>query len=233
MGLFNSMNTKNINNFYRKFTIARNRTTSAFSNLPNISTPKFSRPYINIPRNIRRNHIVYAVVAILIVISFWAGRQLGPNANIGLSDNRTEAPKAIATQNLNKEFKFSLKDDKGKEVAKISYLVQTANLQDAFIYQGKLAKAVRGRTFLIFDLKITNPYTKTVEINAKDYIRVKVNNSSEQLAPEIHNDPVQIQANSTKYTRIGLPINDADKSLVILIGELQGNKQTVKLDLKR
>lgn len=176
---------------------------------------------------------MYAVVAILLAISFLAGRQLGPNASIGLSDNRTEAPKAIATQNLNKEFKFPLKDDSGKDVAQISYFVQSANLQDAFIYQGKLAKAVRGRTFLIFDLKITNPYTKTIEINAKDYIRIKANNSSEQLAPEIHNDPVQIQANSTKYTRIGLPINDSDKNLVILIGELQGNKETVKLDLKR
>lgn len=227
------MKPNNLNNFYTKFTIARNRTSSAFSNLSNLSSPNLRRPYLNFPRNIRKNHLMYALVAILLVFSFLAGRQLGPNTSFNLGDNRTNAPSPLATQILNKDFRFPLKDDKGKEVSSISYFIQSANLQDAFIYQGKLAKAVKGRTFLIFDLKITNPYTKTIEINAKDYIRVKLNNSSEQLAPEIHNDPVQIQANSTKYTRIGLPINDTDKNLILLIGELQGEKQTINLDLKR
>lgn len=227
------MNTGNLNNFNEKFTIARNRTTDAFSNLPNVSRFNFQRNYFNLPRNIRRNHVFYAFVVVALVTSFLLGRTMGPDSSFSLSsDNRTQAPKPLVTQTLNKEFRFPLKDNSGKEVSSISYLVESANLQNAFIYQGKVAKAVKGRTFLIFDLKITNPYTKTVEINAKDYIRVKVNNSGEQLAPEIHNDPVQVQARSTKYTRIGLPINDTDKNVVLLIGELQGEKQTIKLDLK-
>lgn len=225
------MDTNNNNNFYRKFTIARDKTLSNFSNF---QTPNLSKYNLNIPRSIKRNHFIYAIVAVLLVVAFLTGRQSSSNSAIGISGgSKTEAPKALATQELNKEFSFPLKDDKGKEVAKISYLVESANLQDAFIYQGKVATAVKGRSFLIFNLKITNPYTKTIEINAKDYLRIKVNDSSEQLAPEIHNDPVQIQANSTKYTRIGLPINDSDKNMILLIGELQGQKQTVKLDLKK
>lgn len=224
------MDTNNNNNFYRKFTIARDRTLSTFSNF---QTPNLSKYNLNIPRSIKRNHFIYSVIAVLLVIAFLAGKQFSGNSANGSLGGKTEAPKALATQELNKEFSFPLKDDKGKEVAKISYLVESANLQDAFIYQGKVATAVKGRSFLIFNLKITNPYTKTIEINAKDYLRVKVNNSSEQLAPEIHNDPVQIQANSTKYTRIGLPINDSDKNMVLLIGELQGQKQKVNLDLKK
>lgn len=227
------MTNGNLNNLNRKFTIARSKTYGAFSNLSNISRFNFSRNYSNLPRSIKRNHLIYAFVVILLIVAFLVGRAISTDSGFGLSDSRTEAPKPIATQSLNKKFEFPLKDDKGVEVSKISYFLGSANLQDAFIYQGKIAKAVKGRTFLIFDLKITNPYTKTIEINAKDYIRVKVNNSSEQLAPEIHNDPVQIQAKSTKYTRIGLPINDSDKNLVLLIGELQGKKETIKLDLKR
>ena len=96
-----------------------------------------------------------------------------------------------------------------------------------------MAKAVKGRTFLIFNLKITNPYSKSIEINSRDYLRVKLNGKSEQLASEIHNDPVEIQANSTKYTRIGLPINDNDKNIVLLVGELLGKKETVNLNLQR
>lgn len=226
------MDTKKINNFYRKFTIVRNRTSSIFSNL---SGSTFSRPSLNLPRNIQninRVNLTYVAVAALLVIIFLAGSQFGPRSLFG-SDGRTSAPAPLATQNLNKNFTFPLKDSQGKEVARISYFLESANLQNSFIYQGKIAKAVKGRTFLIFNLKITNPYTKTIEINAKDYVRVKVNKSNEQLAPEIHNDPVQIQAKSTKYTRIGLPINDTDKNIVLFIGELQGDKQTIKLDLKR
>ena len=228
------MDTKNINSFYQKFTIARNRTSSAFPSMPNLSGTNLSRPYSNLPKSIKRNHVLATVVIILLVVAFLAGRYFTPtNSTFGNSDQRADAPTPLATQNLNTEFKFPLKDDKGKEVAQISYFVKSSNLQDSFIFQGKMAKAIKGRTFLIFDLKITNPYTKTIEINAKDYIRIKANDSDEQLAPEIHNDPVQIQSNSTKYTRIGLPINDSDKDITILIGELSGKKQTIKLDLKR
>ena len=225
-GFYSKMSNQNLNKLYTKFTVARGRTSSFLSNTQALRNTNFTR-------NIKRNHVMIAVVAILLVLAFVAGRFASGSSSFGVSDQRADAPTPIATQELNNEFKFPLKDGDGKTVAQISYLVETANLQDAFIFHGKLAKAVKGRTFLIFDLKITNPYTKTIEINAKDYLRVRVNGKEEQLAPEIHNDPIQIQANSTKYTRIGLPINDTDKNLTLLIGELTGKKETIKLTLTR
>lgn len=233
------MSKKQINDYYKKsFTVAQNSAMNIKEKLAakNFSNVKSLKSTVRLPKNLKRNHYIYAGFALLLVLAFVAGRQLAPaKSSFGAvgSDGRAEAPKALATQDLNKKFEFPLTDDEGKEVAKIEYLVQSANLQDAFIYQGKLAKAVKGRTFLIFDLKITNPYTKPIEINTKDYLRVKVNGKEEQLAPEIHNDPVLIQAESTKYARIGMPINDSDKDIVLLIGELDGNKQTIKLNLSR
>lgn len=228
------MSINDFSNIYNKnFEAVKNTSTSKFSKFPklNINLGSLKNNF----KEIKKNHLYIAGIVVLIVVTFLAGRYFSPNATLGAvtGDKRTEAPAPIATQGLNKEFDFPLVDEEGKEVAKISYMVESANLQDAFIYQGKLATAVKGRTFLIFNLKITNPYTKTIEINAKDYIRIKLNNSDEQLAPEIHNDPVQIQANSTKYARIGLPINDSDKNIVILVGELQGKKETIKLNLEK
>ena len=218
------MNTKNFTSRYSKsFTAVRSRTNLL---------PQMNFNFQSL--NLKKNHFVYAVLAIVLIATFLAGRYFSPTGSfLATGDIRENAPKPIATQELNKNFEFPLKDENGKDVAKISYMVETANLQDAFIYQGKLAKAVKGRTFLIFNLKITNPYTKTIQINAKDYIRVKLNGKGEQLAPEIHNDPVEIQANSTKYTRIGLPVNDTDKNIVLLVGELSGKKQAVNLNLER
>ena len=205
--------------------------------------PKFSRPNINLEnftgrlKGIKKSYLVIAIIFVLLVGSFFVGRQMSPASTLGAissgGDSREEAPTPVATQGINKEFKFPLLDEKGDELAKITYYLESANLQDSFIYQGSKATAVKGRTFLIFNLKITNPYDKNIEVNARDYIRVKMNGSEEQLAPEIHNDPVEIQANSTKYTRIGLPINETDKDIILLVGELNGKKQTIKLNLSR
>jgi hypothetical protein len=217
------METGNNKKFYKQFSV---RKPKAFSSLNGKS--------ISLPRSAKRNGLVLAAGALLLLGAFVAGRQFSANNSaLGVAGDKIEAPAPVATQNLNKKFEFPLLDTQGKEVAKIAYLIESANLQDGFIYQGKLATAVKGRTFLIFNLKITNPYDKTIEINARDYIRVKMNGSNELLAPEIHNDPVQIQADSTKYTRIGLPINDTDKDLIMIIGELKGKKEEVKLNLQK
>lgn len=200
--------------------------------------PKFSKTDVKLPgslKPLKKNHIAGAAIVLVIAVGFLLLRNFAPQTTLGEvnGDSRTEAPEPIATQGLNRSFEFPLLDEKGKEVAKIKYLVESANIQDAFIYKGSMATAVKGRTFLIFNLKITNPYKDTIEVNTRDYIRVKVNGNNEQLAPEIHNDPVEIQGNSTKYVRIGLPINDTDKDIVVLVGELEGNKQEIKLNLKR
>ena len=169
------MKRGNFNTQYTKSFIAvQRRTSSVFSNLSK-NPIKFHR--------IEKTHLLIIGAIILSTAAFLAGRFLAPQNSFGTlsSDDRTEAPKPIATQSINKQFEFPLNDENGKEVARIAYNVETANLQDAFIYQGKIAKAVKGRTFLIFNLKINNPYTKTVEINAKDYIRIRVNNSKDQL----------------------------------------------------
>ncbi len=222
------------NDFVNNSSEAGKKISSKFSNIkkPNFNFGNSSAKL----KNVKKTHLYIGGMLIALVVVFLAGRYFAPSTTLGEvsgKDSRADAPTPIATQELNKSFDFPLLDEKGKQVAKIKYIVESANLQDAFIYQGKTATAVKGRTFLIFNLKITNPYSKTIEINAKDYIRVKMNGSEEQLAPEIHNDPVQIQADSTKYTRIGLPINDTDKDIILLIGELDGKKETIKLNLEK
>lgn len=226
------MSSFKINNLYKKFNTAGIRSIPDFSNIRNISS--LNPKTFSLLKSLKRNHFIYALAGVLLIGSFLIGRYFSSGSLLGSgSDIRENAPAPVATQVLNKKFEFPLLDEKGSEVARISYFVESANLQDAFIYQGKLAKAVKGRTFLIFNLKITNPYSKTIQINSKDYLRVMVNGKEERLASEINNDPVEIQADSTKYTRIGLPINDTDENLVLLIGELNGKKETINLNLSR
>ncbi|OFW63868.1 MAG: hypothetical protein A2Z35_03420 [Actinobacteria bacterium RBG_19FT_COMBO_36_27] len=173
------------------------------------------------------------VIALLVLLLVVGGQKLYQALRLrSMSSGSTPQMKGpLATQDINKEFSFPLKNTKGEEVTTFKYIVEKAELRDEIIVKGQKATAVKGRVFLIINLKINNDYIQTIVINTKDFIRLSVNgNENELLAPDIHNDPVEAQAISTKYTRLGFPINDSDESLVLWVGEINGDKQ--KIDLK-
>lgn len=146
-------------------------------------------------------------------------------------DQRIEIQGPRATLDVSRDFQFSLRNDKGEEVSKIKYTVESAELRDEIIVKGQRATAVKGRTFLILNLKVTNDFNQAIEIYTKNYVRLtRNNNTDELLAPDIHNDPVEVQAISTKLTRVGFPINDTDKDLKLHIGEIASDKQVVELN---
>ncbi len=138
---------------------------------------------------------------------------------------------SVKSTDVNKEFEFPVKDSESDTI-KIKYIIEKAEISPEIIVKGQKATAVNGRTFLIVDLKITNNFDKAISINTKDYIRLQVDgNDKELLAPDIHNDPVEVQAISTKYTRVGFPVNTTDHDFVLHIGEIQGDKQKINLNL--
>jgi hypothetical protein len=183
--------------------------------------------------NMKKNIVKILILAVALGLVVWGGKTLANNRTV-TTDPRIDIKPPKATQKLAKEFQFPLKNEKGETVTNIKYSIETAELHDEIITGGKRGTSVKGRTFLIIPLKITNTYTQSIEIQAKDYVRLIVGGKeSEPLAADIHNDPVTIQALSTKYTRIGFPINDSDRNnLVLKVGELSGQKQSIKLELK-
>ena len=140
--------------------------------------------------------------------------------------------KPIVQETLNKEFDFPLKDATGKTVSKFNYTIQSAEEDNQVIIKGQVATAVQGKVFLILNLKITNSFDKDVQLNTRDYVRLIIDNSSDRLAADIHNDPVDVQAISTKFTRIGFPIDQDSKNLKLEVGEIDGSKQTIQLNLQ-
>jgi len=183
--------------------------------------------------NKRTKLILIAVLLALILIV--GGRVVigGRSGKITESGGGIEVKDPTETLEINREFSFPLKNSEGEEVNQIKYIVENAELREEIIVQGQRATAVKGRIFLILNLKITNEYQQAIEINTRDYLRLSVGGrESELLAPDIHNDPVEIQAISTKYTRLGFPINEADKYLTLFVGEINGEKQKIDMQFK-
>ncbi|MGH7203619.1 MAG: hypothetical protein ACREHC_04215 [Candidatus Levyibacteriota bacterium] len=153
--------------------------------------------------------------------------------SLASTNKQVNVSKPVAQETLNKSFDFPLKDGSGKVVSKLHYVIQSAELDNQIIIKGQQATAVQGRTFLVLNLQITNSYDKSVQLNTRDYVRLIASSSTEKLAADIHNDPVEVQAISTKYTRLGFPISTSDASnLTLQVGEIEGAKQSIKLDLK-
>ncbi|OGM59952.1 hypothetical protein A3A75_00030 [Candidatus Woesebacteria bacterium RIFCSPLOWO2_01_FULL_39_10] len=139
----------------------------------------------------------------------------------------TPTPPLIIKMELNKKFVIPLKDASGNVVAQVEYTLTDYEITNEIIVSGKKASAISGRKFLIINIKIDNPLDQTIEINTRNYLRLSVNKSNSWVAPDIHNDPVEIQPISTKLTRLGFPIKDTDKDFSLQIGELEGEKEII------
>lgn len=173
--------------------------------------------------------VPYAILVIFALTSVGIVIYLLRNTNSSSDINIADA-KAVFT--VNKEFSTPLFDNKGKEVFKIRYTIETVEKRDEIIAKGQRARSVKGRTFLIVNIKIVNDYNQSVTIQSRDYIRISLNNDKNQwLAPDIHNDPIEIQAISTKFTRVGIAINDSDSNIVIRVGEINGPKEDIEINI--
>lgn len=176
--------------------------------------------------------IIVGTVAVLIlagVVYFGKSVILSNGTSQGTTPGVLSQPKV--TKSINKDFEFPLTNSKGEEVSKLKFRVEGVELRDQIIIKGKRASAIQGKVFLVINLKITSDYNRALAMKTRDYIRLVVNNNaSELLAPEIHNDPVEVQATSTKYTRVAFAILDNYKNLKLRVGE--PDKQKTVIDLK-
>lgn len=177
----------------------------------------------------KTKRVIYIVLFLGAALGlFFVVKRVGNNSQVSSQQSPTEV-KPIKTETINKEFKFPLKDGI-EDVSEIKFEIADAELTDEIIVQGQKATAITGRDFLIINLKITNEYEKAIEMNTRDYIRLLINgNEEEKLAPEIHNDPVEIQAISTKYTRVGFTVDEGLENLTLLVGQIKEDKEKLPI----
>lgn len=160
------------------------------------------------------------------VVTSLSGQTLGAN------DSRIELKGPRASVSLDKNYEFPLTDEKGKVIAKLKFFLDDAELRDEIVLSGQKAIAPKGTTYLITTIELTNDSNKFIEMKVRNYVRLSKNGDKKLYAASIHNDPVEIQPQSTKQTRLGFPVNDTDKDFVLRVGDLDGKKDLINVDLK-
>jgi flagellar basal body-associated protein FliL len=180
--------------------------------------------------------IVVLVVFVLIGL-FFVGRFIKnsfSNQTLNAADSRVAIKGPKAQMTIGKTFEFPLTDDSGKTVATLKFFLDDAELRDEIILNGQKATLVKGRTYLILTIKLTNNSDKFIQMKVRNYVRLNVNGAKDEwTAAQVYNDPVEVQPESTQQTRLGFPVNDSDKDMILRVGDLEGKKELIPLNFNK
>jgi hypothetical protein len=183
---------------------------------------------LNVFRFMPKVFVITLGVGLLIAITLFISQWRGFKRN---SAQEATEPTQMQTAQVNtvKEMNQTLAIPLAGIKEDIQYEVTSAELLEEINLRGQKVRAAEGRVFLVLNIKVTNPNVKGIQINSRDFVRVSWGESGDWIAPDIHNDPVEVQAISTKQTRIGFAVDKNVRVFRIKIGEIKGDKTDFEL----
>jgi len=183
-------------------------------------------------RRLKYFKYVLILVVVLILGVIVKNALSSPGTSSSQAGEKMVLNSVISEKYIGKDLAIPLKDENGEEVSSLTMRIENVELRDEIIVQGQKATSVAGRGFLVVNLKLVNNLEQSVEVNTKDFLRLGLSGQEEAewLAPDIHNDPVLIQAISTKPTRVAFPVDIERRQYVLQVGEIVGEKEKLEID---
>jgi hypothetical protein len=134
---------------------------------------------------------------------------------------------------VEKNFEFKALNNQGKAVKdKIKFKVVTAEKTNQVLVNEKLYEAKNNKMFLIVHLEYKNDTTQQLFIMPGDLVRLTYSEDKEnKFAPDLHNNLISVAAISTKVDRIGFVIDEEKKNFSLIVGELDGDKEEIDINL--
>lgn len=146
------------------------------------------------------------------------------------STTPTPAPESVKYP-LDKKYIFPLQGSADQMFGEFTYSLVEYELTNQVVLN-KLYKALvtNDKEILVLHIEITNDTEQAFQIMAGDYVRLTKNNDSKLIAPDIDEDPVEVRPHSTISTSLGFSISKKDINLIIQVGELNENKDYIKIN---
>jgi hypothetical protein len=131
--------------------------------------------------------------------------------------------------NINQVYTITAKTiDKKLTDGKLKLRVTNATYADSILVTGQVATPVKGKTFLIINMEIENPYKVSLYAFPVDLFRF-VRSDGALFAPSVHQGTVEIRAQSTKKSNIAFVVLPTDKKFTIEVGEIGQAKKTLEI----
>jgi len=170
--------------------------------------------------------VVFITLTVALVGIGWnvASKQISNRSTSAVSSPQVAGTKSI---DINQNFTFEATDRNRKPLKEaIEFTITTAEKSKEIVLKTKKARAIDGKVFLIINLRLRNNNDVSGILQTREFVRLL----PDSLAPDLHNDPVEIQAISTKETRVGFAVKETARDLKLQIGTITGEKTTIDLN---
>ena len=169
--------------------------------------------------------VIIAAAVIIVVLGAWYFTKNNS------ADSNTVSLSPQSTGRLDKKLSFPIRNKDGKETGN-SLTVTFTSLErtDKLLYGGKPLTAKQGKDFVVNNIEIENTTKDRLSVRPVDFIRL-VDENGKNYAPDIQINALKVEALSTKKTRTIFIVSENSKTLKFLIGEINGNRETVEVTL--
>jgi len=168
--------------------------------------------FLSKPRNLG----LVAIILIILTVGFFLMNALGV----------TKKSSVI----INKEYSVTAKtQDKKLTNGKFTVKITSAQFSDSILVQGKKAKPVEGKVFLVVNMEIENTYKVPLYAFPVDLLRF-IRNDGQGFAPSVHQGSVEIRPQSTKKSNVAFVVLPTEKRFKLEVGEVGGIKQTLQIN---
>lgn len=175
----------------------------------------------------KKYYKVVGIVIIIFIISFFAVRSFSKSSKAARNSS-DQSEKAKATANIGKSFEFKAININKKEIP-VTFTIDTVERKDEIKLQGESRTAPAGKDYVLVRIEIENKSTERVAIATADRVRLQGENNK-LYAPDYHNGNVVIDPLAVKRDLLAFSVPSDVKSLVFLVGELDGEKQKVEVN---
>ena len=163
-----------------------------------------------------------AITGLVVLVILTAGFFL---FNSRSSDSTEDKP----TVKIGKSYEIIARTSEGQRTTgRFNLTVTSTQFADSILVQGKRATPVKGKTFLVINMEIENPFKVSLYAFPVDLFRF-VREDGQKFAPSVHQGAVRIRPESTKKSNAAFIVLPNEKKFKIEVGDINSPKETLEI----
>jgi hypothetical protein len=145
--------------------------------------------------------------------------------NTGPSDDAEDKP----TVKIGKSYEIIARTkDKKRTTGRFNLTVTNAQFSDSILVQGKRARPVKGKTFLVLNMEIENSHKVQLYAFPADLFRFE-REDGKKFAPSVHQGTVLVRPQATKKNNVAFVVLPSEKKFKIEVGDVGETKETLEI----
>src|SRR4030042_2922045 len=136
------------------------------------------------------------------------------------------------TVNINRSYQVIARTlEKQRTTGRFALTVTNAQFADYILVQGKRAKPIEGKTFLLINMEIENKHNVELYAFPVDLFRF-IREDGKRFAPSVHQGAVLVRPQATKKSNVAFVASPTDKKFKIEVGDINNPKETLEVTFK-